>query len=55
MGSCLKGKSEAKPQAGAFRCEKCGAASEKKKHLCKPAKIKGKSPEKKRKKKDGKK
>lgn len=42
MGSCLKGKSEAKPQAGAFRCEKCEAVSEKKKHLCKPAKIKGK-------------
>lgn len=49
MGSCLKGKSESKPQAGAFRCEKCGAVSEKKKHLCKPAKIRGKPQGKKKK------
>lgn len=54
MGSCLEGKSEAKPQAGAFRCEKCGAVGEKKKHLCKPVKIKGKG-EKDKKRKQGKK
>jgi hypothetical protein len=46
MGSCLKGKSESKPQDGAFKCEKCGAVSEKKKHICKPEKIKKKDADK---------
>ncbi len=42
MGCCLKGKSESNPQVGAFKCEKCGAVSEKKKHICKPDKLKKK-------------
>ncbi len=42
MGQCRKGKDEAKAKAGNFKCEKCGAASEKKGHLCKPEKIKKK-------------
>ncbi|MHC4883643.1 MAG: hypothetical protein ACYTGH_01015 [Planctomycetota bacterium] len=37
---CLKGKDENKPKKGSFKCEKCGAASKKKGHLCKPKKIK---------------
>jgi hypothetical protein len=37
---CLKGKSEAKNKKGNFICKKCGAASKKEKHLCKPKKIK---------------
>jgi hypothetical protein len=39
MGSCLKGKSEIKPKEGAYRCDKCGAVSKKKGHLCKPEKL----------------
>jgi hypothetical protein len=52
MGSCLKGKSEAEPHKGALQCKKCGAVSEKKKHLCDPAKLKGKGEGKKKKGKD---
>jgi len=37
---CLKGKSEAKDKKGNFICKKCGSVSKKKKHLCKPKKIK---------------
>ncbi len=40
--SCLKGKSEASKKPGSYKCKKCGAVSEKKKHLCKPSKIKEK-------------
>jgi hypothetical protein len=39
MGSCLKGKSENKPREGAYQCDKCGAVSKKKGHLCKPDKL----------------
>lgn len=42
MGSCLKGKSENKPKEGAYQCDKCGAVSRKKGHLCKPEKLSGK-------------
>jgi len=38
---CLKGKSEAKRKPGRYTCDKCGAVTKKKKHLCKPKKIKG--------------
>jgi len=41
--SCLKGKSEAKPKPGNYKCKKCGAVSKKKGHLCKAGKIKDKS------------
>ena len=37
---CLKGKSESKAKPGRFRCNKCGAVSKKKKHVCSPKKIK---------------
>jgi len=37
--SCLKGKSENKLKKGRFRCDRCGAVSKKKSHLCKPKKI----------------
>jgi len=37
---CLKGKSEKKPKAGRYRCEKCGAVTGKKGKACKPKKIK---------------
>jgi len=37
---CLKGKSEAKPKKGNYACTKCGAVTKKKKHVCKPQKIK---------------
>lgn len=40
MGKCLKGKSEAKEKPGHFRCQKCGAVSAKKDHLCDPKKLK---------------
>jgi hypothetical protein len=39
---CLKGKNKNKPKPGRFRCKKCGAVAKKKKHLCKPRKIKDK-------------
>ena len=39
---CLKGKSEAKEKPGNYRCKKCGAVTDKKKHACKPRKIKKK-------------
>jgi hypothetical protein len=38
--SCLKGKNKHKPKPGRYRCKKCDAVSKKKKHLCKPKKIK---------------
>ncbi|WP_305043525.1 hypothetical protein [Geoalkalibacter sp.] len=41
MGSCRKGKSETDPHPGAYTCKKCGAVSEKEKHLCDAKKIKG--------------
>ena len=41
-GGCLHGKSEAKKKPGNFTCDKCGAVSAEKKHLCKPKKIKRK-------------
>lgn len=37
---CLKGKSKSRQKAGNYVCEKCGAASKKKKEVCKPRKIK---------------
>jgi len=39
---CLKGKSKAKAKArpGRYRCGKCGGVAKKKKHVCKPEKIK---------------
>lgn len=37
---CLKGKKEAKKKPGNYTCTKCGAISDKKKHICKPKKIK---------------
>ena len=40
MLMCLKGKSEDKSEKGNYKCKKCGAVSRKKKHLCKPKKIK---------------
>jgi hypothetical protein len=39
--SCLKGKKEDKPAPGNYKCTKCGAVSSRKKHICKPKKIKG--------------
>ena len=42
MGSCLKGKSENKAKEGAYQCDKCGAVSKKKGHLCQPDKLSGK-------------
>ena len=42
MGSCLKGHSENKPKEGNYQCDKCGAVSKKKGHLCKPDKLSGK-------------
>ncbi len=51
MGSCLKGKSEAKKHPGAYLCDKCGAVSDKKKHVCDPSKLKKKDLEKGKKKK----
>lgn len=46
MGGCLKGKSEDKRKDGGYQCQKCGAVSKKKKHLCKPEKLGGKTVEK---------
>ena len=37
---CLHGKSEAKKSKASHRCRRCGALTDKKKHLCKPEKIK---------------
>ena len=38
--TCLKGKSEAANKEGNYKCKKCHAVSDKKKHICKPHKIK---------------
>ncbi len=40
MSKCLKGESEVKKKDATFACEKCGAKTDKKSHLCKPEKIK---------------
>jgi Zn finger protein HypA/HybF involved in hydrogenase expression len=40
MGKCLKGESEVKKKQAKFKCEKCGAMTQKKSHLCKPKKVK---------------
>ena len=40
---CLKGKSENKPKPGRYVCKKCGTVTKKKKHACKPKKIKTQS------------
>jgi CHAD domain-containing protein len=42
MAGCLKGKSENKLKEGVYSCEKCGALSKKKGHLCKPEKLSSK-------------
>jgi hypothetical protein len=39
---CLKGKKKAKKKPGNYVCKKCGAVDKKKKHICKPNKIKDK-------------
>ena len=41
MGKCLKGESEVKKKDAKYTCEKCGAGSAKKDHLCKPEKLSG--------------
>jgi len=50
MSKCLKGESEVKKKDAKFACEKCGARSEKKDHLCKPEKLDKKKTDKKKKK-----
>ncbi|MDT8421919.1 MAG: hypothetical protein RQ754_15945 [Desulfuromonadales bacterium] len=40
MSKCLKGESEVNKKDATFACEKCGAKTDKKAHLCKPEKIK---------------
>lgn len=50
MGSCLKGKSDVKQKDAKYACEKCGAAAEKKDHICKPENVNGEKKEKKGKK-----
>ena len=40
MGKCLKGESEVKKKNVKFACEKCGAKTDKKSHVCKPKKVK---------------
>ena len=40
MGKCLKGESEVKKKAAKFACEKCGARTDQKSHVCKPKKLK---------------
>lgn len=40
MGKCLKGESEVKKKAAKFGCEKCGARTDQKSHVCKPKKLK---------------
>ncbi len=42
MGKCLKGESEVKKKAATYACEKCGAKTDNKSHLCEPQKIKSK-------------
>ncbi len=42
MSKCLKGESEVKKKEATHVCEKCDAKTDKKTHLCKPKKIKGK-------------
>jgi len=41
MGKCLKGESEVKKKDAKYTCEKGGAGSAKKDHLCKPEKLSG--------------
>jgi hypothetical protein len=40
--SCLEDKPKEWDRPGKFRCKSCGATSDKKKKICKPAKIKKK-------------
>jgi hypothetical protein len=40
MAGCLKGESKVKQKDAKFACSKCGAAADKKDHLCKPEKLK---------------
>lgn len=40
--SCLKDKPHKIPKPGWYVCKKCGAASKKKKEICKPQKLKDK-------------
>jgi len=47
MSKCLKGDSESKAKPGRYECDKCGAVSKQKDHLCKPEKIKDKDKKKK--------
>ncbi len=42
MGNCLKGKSETDKHPGVYKCKKCSALSEDKKHVCDPKKVKDK-------------
>ena len=42
MGKCLKGKSECRPDDADYVCKKCDAYTKKKKHVCKPEKVKKK-------------
>lgn len=42
MGKCLKGESEVNKKDATFVCEKCGAKTDNKSHLCEPKKIKSK-------------
>ncbi len=37
---CREGEPRGKAKPGRFQCGKCGAVSKKKKHVCKPVKIK---------------
>lgn len=41
MGKCLKGESEVKKKKAKYACEKCGAKTAEKSHVCKPKKLKG--------------
>lgn len=36
---CFKGASEVKKKDAKFECDKCGAQTDKKGHVCKPVKI----------------
>lgn len=40
MSKCLKGKAEVKKGKASFECGKCGALTDKKKHVCDPKKVK---------------
>ncbi len=42
MSKCLKGISETGKKDASFKCQKCGAFTDKKKHVCDPEKTKKK-------------